>query len=262
MKTYTVTSLVLAAFTFFAPLDDVQAATITGLFNTGVDGTGTVLPNGTADPHYSLTGPLSGAVVTARFIDGANQWVVPPAGSAWIGPLPSSQSAPTGHYVYTLRFDLTGFDPATAIITGDLAADNTPLIFLNGTDTGFSHPNQYVTLESFAITNGFLPGTNFLEFRVSNNPSGGQNPTGLLIANLSGTVQDCPRSSIRTSEVEICWPSRSNAVYRVDYRSELTTNSWIPLFTNIVGNGETLCVYDKITVGQPYRFYRVNCPTE
>lgn len=70
----------------------------------------------------------------------------------------------------------------------------------------------------------------------------------------------CPPATIRLSEVEICWPSHSNKLYQVDFRSELTTNMWLPLFTNIVGNGDTMCVYDKIQAGQPQRFYRLLCP--
>jgi len=243
--------------------DRTRAASVPGLFNTGVDGTGAVLTNGSPDPHYSLTGPLSGAIVTARFVDGGNQWIIPPAGSAWIAPRPSTQTSPVGRYVYTLTFDLTGFDLATVVLTGALASDNQTQIFLNGTNTGFSNLiNQYQVLNPFTNSYGFVPGINTLEFSVSNNPSGGLNPTGLLVANLQVTAQDCPRASIRLSEVEICWPSRSNAVYEVDYRSDLTTNNWLPLFTNIVGNGETLCVYDKIAPGQPQRFYRVPCPTQ
>lgn len=70
----------------------------------------------------------------------------------------------------------------------------------------------------------------------------------------------CPPARIRLSEVEVCWPSESNQLYQVDYRSSVTTNAWIPLFTNILGNGMTNCVYDKIDRGQPQRFYRIVCP--
>ena len=64
-------------------------------------------------------------------------------------------------------------------------------------------------------------------------------------------------ASIRVSEVEICWLSLSDKTYEVEYRSSLTTNTWTPLFTNIAGNGATICVDDKIVAGQPQRLYRV-----
>jgi hypothetical protein len=76
-------------------------------------------------------------------------------------------------------------------------------------------------------------------------------------------TSDCPAASIRLSEAEICWPSQSNRLYRVDYRSTFeTTNTWVVLFTNIVGTGDPICVYDKIPRARPQRFYRVACPTE
>jgi hypothetical protein len=76
-------------------------------------------------------------------------------------------------------------------------------------------------------------------------------------AAVSSLHAQCPLSSIRVSEVEICWTSESNALYRVDYRSDFTTNMWLPLFTNIVGSGDTMCIADKVPHGQPQRFYRV-----
>jgi hypothetical protein len=71
-----------------------------------------------------------------------------------------------------------------------------------------------------------------------------------------------PLMSIRVSEVEVCWTSVTNATYRVDYRSDLTTNAWVTLRECVPGaDGET-CIYDKVLRGQPQRFYRVavtNC---
>jgi hypothetical protein len=67
---------------------------------------------------------------------------------------------------------------------------------------------------------------------------------------------NCFKASIRFSEVEVCWPSVSNALYRVDYRSDFTTNTWIPL-TNVLGTGGEMCVPDRIARGQAQTFYRV-----
>ena len=66
---------------------------------------------------------------------------------------------------------------------------------------------------------------------------------------------DYPHPWIRVSEVEICWESWSNALYQVDYLSELTTNQWVPLYTNVIGNGLVMCVSDAVVL--PQRFYRV-----
>lgn len=69
-----------------------------------------------------------------------------------------------------------------------------------------------------------------------------------------------PESSIRVSEVEICWQSETNALYRVEYRLEVTGSEWLPLYTNLVGTGERICVADRLAPEQPQRFYRVISP--
>ena len=68
---------------------------------------------------------------------------------------------------------------------------------------------------------------------------------------------DPPVSTIRVSEVEICWPSFLGRAYQVDYRSSLTSNTWTHLGNPILGNGSTNCISDKVPPGEPRRFYRV-----
>jgi len=64
--------------------------------------------------------------------------------------------------------------------------------------------------------------------------------------------------SIRLSQVEICWPSLAESAYKVEYRSELTTNHWADLLpTNIVATGSETCVFDDVPRGSPQRYYRV-----
>jgi hypothetical protein len=67
-----------------------------------------------------------------------------------------------------------------------------------------------------------------------------------------------PLVTVRTSEVQICWPSTTNVTYRVQYRSELTTNLWTSLFECIEATASETCVTDSVLAGQPRRFYRVN----
>ena len=66
-----------------------------------------------------------------------------------------------------------------------------------------------------------------------------------------------PNAAIRVSEVEVCWNSASNRTYQVQYRSALTTNTWVNLGLPLAGNGSTNCIADKVLLGQPQRFYRV-----
>jgi hypothetical protein len=68
-------------------------------------------------------------------------------------------------------------------------------------------------------------------------------------------------SSIRVSEVEICWPSVTNTLYRVEYRSEVTGPEWLPLYTDLPGTGERMCVTDRPPPNQPQRYYRVINPS-
>lgn len=71
-----------------------------------------------------------------------------------------------------------------------------------------------------------------------------------------------PFLSIRISEVEVCWTSVTNSTYRVEYRSDLTTNTWATLSNCVASAGTETCIYDKVPRGQPQRLYRVvvtNC---
>ena len=71
-----------------------------------------------------------------------------------------------------------------------------------------------------------------------------------------------PVVTIRASQVEVCWNSKSNLTYQVQYRSDLATNLWTPLVNCVQGSGSVNCVHDPIAPGQPQRFYRVlltNC---
>jgi hypothetical protein len=76
------------------------------------------------------------------------------------------------------------------------------------------------------------------------------------------TPDDGPRMTIRVSEVEVCWTSITNATYRVEYRSDLTTNIWTPLTHCVPSGGSETCITDKILRGEPQRYYRTvvtNC---
>jgi len=76
------------------------------------------------------------------------------------------------------------------------------------------------------------------------------------------TFEPPPLVTIRASQVEVCWNSKSNLTYQVEYRSDLTTNVWTSLGGCMRSTNSTSCVFDPIVVGQPQRFYRValtNC---
>ncbi len=69
-------------------------------------------------------------------------------------------------------------------------------------------------------------------------------------------------TSIRVSQVEVCWNSTSNLTYQVQYRSNVNTNLWTSLVDCVRSTGSKSCISDSVVVGQPQRFYRVvltNC---
>ena len=187
----------IAAFMMVAATGVAHADAIPGLFNTGVDPAGVVLPGGAVDPHYRLVasadpaypGPL--AIVAAIIPTG--YWAVNNGLSKWIAPTadenyPSLGTPhPAGVYTYRLEFDLAGFDPATAQLSGVWGVDNSGVIKLNGV-TVVGTSTNYNPLTGFSISTGFIAGVNALDFVITNFASGGANPTAVRVQGLAGTA--------------------------------------------------------------------------
>jgi hypothetical protein len=183
----------VATASLFAAGTTAQAAVITTLFNTGVDASGTPLPDGTVgDPHYSLVSVPAGTT-DVRVRTSAGGFPIPPyfgddSLSAWIGPNNDNQvDGVNGLFDYRTTFSLAGFNPGSAMITGGWSTDNDGVkILLNGVDTGNPGTayNQFqLGFASFTITSGFTGGTNTLDFIVNN----GGGPTALR-TEMTGTA--------------------------------------------------------------------------
>jgi hypothetical protein len=168
-----------------------QAASISGLVNTGV-GAG-----GSQDTHYTLSAASSDTTIgnTVPTISNDGQWPINPwmansGVSKWITPTSSQgqsfDAGANGTYTYSLSFDLTGFNAASAAFTGRFAADNGAVIKLNNhviaTGDGFTDWN------SFSANSGFQSGVNKLDFVVSNWAQNGGNPTGLRVEFASSNI--------------------------------------------------------------------------
>ena len=188
----------LLALTIVVPI--AQAAPI-NLFNTGVDNSGTPLPDGTiGDPHYILL-PVPGSTTDIRVRTEAGGFPISSlyigndAFSAWIGPNNASDLAgPDAPYIYRTTFDLTGFNPSTTKIIGQWSSDNQGGdIVINGATTGQSNNNieAFRDWVPFSILTGFIAGMNTLDFVVANAPcpdcKNGDNPTALRVE-MSGTA--------------------------------------------------------------------------
>lgn len=164
---------------------------IPGLYNTGVDNNGAVLPTMAQELHYMLSwgdpAPDNAFVRPVVWHHAAWQaWATPPAGSAWIGPSATTSTYPddaAGDYSYTLAFtfNLSGVDASKVQIAGQWATDNTGQIWVNGVYTGYNKDLWgFQQLDSFLLE-GFQTGNNTIEFRVWNQSG----PSGLLVAGLT-----------------------------------------------------------------------------
>jgi hypothetical protein len=153
-----------------------NAGPITTLYNTGVDASGAVLPDGTVgDPHYTLISVPGGTTAT-RIITSASGFPIPPyigdnTFSRWIGPNNTADiDGPAGTYVFRTTFDLTGFDFTTANIAGQWSTDNDGRdILINGSSLGYTTSfTQFQTgFSAFAVNSGFVAGINTLDFVTS-----------------------------------------------------------------------------------------------
>ncbi len=188
-------ALMLCALGVFLAQPVCMATQLTrGLYDTGVNDGGVVMPIGSVDPHYVVYGAAEVAYVCPIVYhpDGSQAWVTPPAGSAWIGPDPTGSTYPIdppGDYFYFIKFsvNLTGFpDPSSVSVLGSWAADIGSHILLNGQETGYSKGSfGFTQLDPFALT-GLRAGLNDIEFLVNNE----YGPSGLLVSGLTLSVQN------------------------------------------------------------------------
>lgn len=153
-----------------------HAGTISTLYNTGT--------GGPVDPHWTVNG-ASAYVTDASGFPFGSHW--PPNGDAtWISPQPSYTSGQTdapGQYLYSTQFDLSGYDPSTASLLAQFAADDSVLlIYLNGNLSNFFLPVTGFITQSAAIQSGFVFGINELDFLVVNMDLQSANPTGLRVS--------------------------------------------------------------------------------
>lgn len=187
-----------AGFAALAALHST-AASIPGLFNTGVDNNRALLASSAIDPHYRLVQRADGAasgsnafvVIDTLFpIVGTGPWMPSGPNSKWIGPMANQSSgSAAGDYKYRTTFDLTGLEPGTAVITLRLSSDNAlPEVLVNGTPTGLSYDGNFGAFSgTLTLNSGFIDGTNTLDF-VVNNAGTTANPTALRVEFLSGTA--------------------------------------------------------------------------
>ena len=156
-----------------------------------------------------ISGPVTGDAVIAttkpsQWVSGT--WWAPEANQKFANPYAGGGSLP-GDYVYLITFDLTLFDPATAVVSGRWTTDNAGSIWLNGTNFGSIGPVVYGSTTAFSFTNGFVSGLNYLDFHVNNEDAAGQqvwegpgglNPTGVYYSITQATASPIPEPASLT----------------------------------------------------------------
>lgn len=194
------TALVGCVAVGFAALPSQAAFTINDLYNTGQATQSTLQPQGSADPHYSVTKPDNTTAPGLVTVDDAfpiPPWIANDGNSQWVSPSLADNDA-AGNYRWSTTFTL----PANVLldsiaIIGRWATDNQGLdILINGNSTGgaFATPatnSSFTSYTPFSILsstyNFFQPGVNTLTFIVNNAAGSTGNPSGLRVDDIRGT---------------------------------------------------------------------------
>ena len=144
------------------------------LFNTGVG----LTKAGEPDPHWQIVARTDDpnfkprqAVATSV----VSEWLANDSRSQWISLAADSWSPGNVTYKFRTTFELVGVLPRTAVLRGRLAADDrVRAIYLNGRKVFSPRRSRrrtrlgFVAMQPFSVTDGFVEGTNVLEFDVEN----------------------------------------------------------------------------------------------
>jgi hypothetical protein len=158
-----------------------HGATITGLWNTGVDALGNPLADGSLETHYLLNGAPSPFVYThpAYIVEPDAKFIAANANGGYT----------TNPNTFSLTFSLAGLNASTAQLSGFFAADNFASIFLNGhllaQDNQATDPANFQSLTAFSSGSGnFVAGLNTLSLVVTDTGP----PSAGLIRGLTGSA--------------------------------------------------------------------------
>lgn len=152
-----------ALLAFLASSSGASAAIITGLYTTGVDNANVVLPGGAIDPHYTVLENGNANAVVMSILP--STYVPNNSTSKWVWQAANGQPTNVTR-TFRTTFDLTGYDPSTAVITGLWGTDNAgDDILINGASTGNTSPT-FTRFTPFTISSGFVSGINTLDFVV------------------------------------------------------------------------------------------------
>lgn len=187
MKLPTIYAFILLAILAITP---AWAGNI-AIYGTGATNSGT----GQADPNYQLiSAPPGVSYPGPAYTSSYSAWQAPPTGLYWDNPFNPLSYGPGGRYDYQTTFDLNGFNPATAVLTGLTGSDDAGEIWLNGVMVATM--GSISSFAPFTITDGlngahFQSGIDTLDFMVDNTFVYQTSPTGLMVQ-ISGTADPTP----------------------------------------------------------------------
>ncbi len=163
------------------------------IWNTGTpDNIGQLRP-GDPDPHWGFFSGPQGAPAAPGLVlvDQVPQGYFQPTNAAWIWQNPQGDAPQGVAFTFRQVIDLTGFDPATVVVSGQWGVDNMGEIRLNGVvpqsaagsvfQLSGDDVDNFGTPHPFRIASGFVPGLNFLDVVAINAPGGTPNPGGLCV---------------------------------------------------------------------------------
>ncbi len=180
-------------------VDKMQAVahSITGLFNTGVNASGTPLGDQVLDPHYTLiTNPDSAGSETYTSLDDGfpiPPWIGNNATSRWITVRSDDGDSfgNPGDYVYRTTFTPFGIDTTVyGLVAADDALED---LLVNGRSVGLGSGIAFQSWKLFRLDLTATDDT--LDFRVGNGGSTA-NPTGLRAEFFNLSQHDYPWLSV------------------------------------------------------------------
>jgi hypothetical protein len=233
----------------------------TNTFDTGADGW-TLIDNGATGIAWLGSGGNPGGYVRSQDVAESNAWFQAPA--VFLG----NQSANLGAcFKYDIRTDLpgtTGLGHVALQLTGptNLVLQYPMPPLTGGQWTTVTVPlrasSGWTVAGGGAATDAQMAHvlSDVQSLRIDADLAAGFDNDNTCLDNVAILACDTVLN-VRCSEVELCWNSRTNQLYNIQYRSALTGGNWVNLATNILGNGTVNCLTDPVPAGQPQRFYRV-----
>lgn len=168
-------------------LSSVASAASIGVHNTGVNATDNLVATGASASFWILTLEPSGGSVPlgstpSRYFNGS--YFADTASAAWVSPVSGGNAGTLGNYTYTLTFDLTGFNPATALLAGNFGSDNSGVLRLNGNIITSVGSGAFGAPTAFTMNSGFVSGINTITVTVNNEGD----PTAFFVQFTSNSV--------------------------------------------------------------------------